>query len=469
MKMVNNTDNYPRDEHGVILGEVYAVYAGTKQKFPVHADGLVWTPDGKSQNIQTLKPMTFDALVRRFTEEHPDFKIEDYAHENENEEMEESPLAVAFNTPEQQPQQPVQETPKPDPIHVPAPSANPSPAAVAAPQNPQKPIPLPDNQFDSGTFASNGNQYSMGVPQSFDSVFEMGKGNTDTERGGMDTNNAAPYSNNKAVQGNSQYAENQNAKVNEDENDKVVEQKGKQKPKPQKAKREKNVLQFAAIPILVLLVLMVAMQGYSIYRNIMSEPETLETLKTVEYDPNGTSLTENERVIIKVTKDLKSGDVIKEEDIKGIIVSLDKYKLLSAATYISEDGTEKNVEVIPWGDRASVINKFANQDLTAGSYLTNLNVTSQKVVKDKYFVEVEYEGKTKVVQVNADGTGNTGTRVELVAIITKDGGEPYSTTLAEMYLKDRELENLFDHAGVDILESLTSDTVATGQESTPNG
>ena len=74
---------------------------------------------------------------------------------------------------------------------------------------------------------------------------------------------------------------------------------------------------------------------------------------------------------------------------------------------------------------------------------------------DKTFVDVEIDGEGNTIEVEGEVLpGNT--RIQIVAIVQTDGAEPVQMLLSEMTLQDRSLESIFNSAGQDILEMLST-------------
>ena len=110
--------------------------------------------------------------------------------------------------------------------------------------------------------------------------------------------------------------------------------------------------------------------------------------------------------------------------------------------------------MILWEDRSDVIGKYAARELSAGSILYDASVTTEHVVADKTYVDVEVDGEKKTYESKTDVMpGNT--KIQIIALIQTDGSEPSQVLLSEMTLQDRSLESIFDSAGQDILEMLS--------------
>ena len=81
-------------------------------------------------------------------------------------------------------------------------------------------------------------------------------------------------------------------------------------------------------------------------------------------------------------------------------------------------------------------------------------MTTEHVVADKTYVDVEVDGEKKTYESKTDVMpGNT--KIQIIALIQTDGSEPSQVLLSEMTLQDRSLESIFDSAGQDILEMLS--------------
>ena len=107
-----------------------------------------------------------------------------------------------------------------------------------------------------------------------------------------------------------------------------------------------------------------------------------------------------------------------------------------------------------WENKESVIGKYATKELTPGSILYDTSITTEHVVADKTYVDVEVDGESKTYETKTDVLpGNT--KIQIIAVIQTDGEESSSVLLSELTLQDRSLESIFDSAGKDILEMLS--------------
>ena len=161
-------------------------------------------------------------------------------------------------------------------------------------------------------------------------------------------------------------------------------------------------------------------------------------------------------VVIKLKNATAMGAKITEADIEGTILSKEQFEKYNAvSTYIDKNGEKKDEKLLLWEEKDAVIGKYAARDLSAGSILYDTSITSEHVVADKTFVDVEIDGEGNTIEVEGEVLpGNT--RIQIVAIVQTDGAEPVQMLLSEMTLQDRSLESIFNSAGQDILEMLST-------------
>jgi len=186
---------------------------------------------------------------------------------------------------------------------------------------------------------------------------------------------------------------------------------------------------------------------------------------------------EDNYVVIKLKRDVAQNSKITEADIDGALITAEQYEKYSVlSTYVDKDGQTQKENLILWDDRDTVLGKYAARSLQEGTILYDTAVTTEHVVAEKNFVDVEVNGEGDTLQVESDVLpGNT--RIQIVAIIQTDGGEPSQVLLSEMMLQDRSLQSIFDSAGEDILKKLseegnkavaeTKDTSAQAQQAVP--
>ena len=239
---------------------------------------------------------------------------------------------------------------------------------------------------------------------------------------------------------------------------------------PPKKKKKKG------IKVFVFIVLFMLVLGMGVVVFIYPE-----TIRTIIYDSSNTPKVnagaeavtavseeaETTYVAIKVKNKITQNAKIGEEDLEGTILSKEQYEKYNAiSTYIDKDGKSRSEQLLLWEEKDKVIGKYATKELTAGSILYDTSITSEHVVADKTYVDVEVDGENKTYESKSDVLpGNT--KIQIVALILTDGKESESVLLSEMTLKDRSLESIFDSAGQDILEML-SDTEKQPEEKEQN-
>ncbi len=160
-------------------------------------------------------------------------------------------------------------------------------------------------------------------------------------------------------------------------------------------------------------------------------------------------------VVIKLSNDIAANSEIKEEDLEGIILNDTQFqKYNQVSTYIDKEGKTQAETLILWDDRESVIGQYATHDIEKGSLLYDTAITKEHVIADKTYVDVEVDGETQTYETNTDVMPGS-TKIQIVAIVQTDGGEPQQVLLSEMTLQDRSLQSIFDSAGQDVLEKLS--------------
>ena len=144
-----------------------------------------------------------------------------------------------------------------------------------------------------------------------------------------------------------------------------------------------------------------------------------------------------EYVAIKVINTVNANEQIKEEDIEGVRLSAEQYeKYSNISTYVDSDGQVKSQNIILWDNKADVVGKYATRDIPVGSIIYNTSVTTEHVVADKTFVDVEVDGEVNTIEVNTDTLpGNT--RIQIIAVVQTDSEDPQQILLSEMTLQDR--------------------------------
>ena len=195
----------------------------------------------------------------------------------------------------------------------------------------------------------------------------------------------------------------------------------------------------------------------------LTEDQNTQEPEVVETKPQATSY-----VVIRTKNHIAQNAQIKEEDLEGTILSPEQYeKYNSLSTFIDKDGKSKKETLLLWENKESVIGKYATKELTPGSILYDTSITTEHVVADKTYVDVEVDGESKTYETKTDVLpGNT--KIQIIAVIQTDGEESSSVLLSELTLQDRSLESIFDSAGKDILEMLSeqSSQEATGADET---
>ena len=163
-------------------------------------------------------------------------------------------------------------------------------------------------------------------------------------------------------------------------------------------------------------------------------------------------------VVIKVKNNIRTNQKITEDDLEGTILNSEQFKKYNqVSTYVASDGQLKPETLLLWENRDDIIGKYAARELSAGSILYDTAITSQHVVADKTYVDVDINGETKSYETDTNVLpGNT--KIQIVAIVQTDNGQPSQILLSEMMLQDRSLQSIFDSAGKDILDMLSKES-----------
>ena len=245
-------------------------------------------------------------------------------------------------------------------------------------------------------------------------------------------------------------------KEEKEESSKGRKNKKNKKNEKEKKEKKKNRSEWKVILIL-LLILVLGVGGFALATNYGG------ILDKVIFDSQKLPLAQNSEVIqdnyviIKLKRDVAQNSKITEADIDGALITAEQYEKYSVlSTYVDKDGQTKKENLILWDDKDSVLGKYASRALQKGTILYDTAITTEHVVAEKNFVDVEVNGQGDTIQVENDVLpGNT--RIQIVAIIQTDGGEPSQVLLSEMMLQDRSLQSIFNSAGEDILKMLSEE------------
>lgn len=259
-----------------------------------------------------------------------------------------------------------------------------------------------------------------------------------------------------------------------------LERERTQAAAPAKELPKKNSKAPAIIAVVILMLVITAGAVFAFmyfHQGIESQTETqakTETQDSKEAEAESTEATGStvqtaegsatEYVVTRLKNDVAMSQMISDTDIEGVILTAEQYDEYTSKTYVDADGNVQYVSLIPWDDKDSIIGMYAAQDMSAGDLIYDTTLTSQHVIADKTYVEVEVDGETGIVET--EGTTLPGsTDIKIVAVITTEGGEPVQVLLSEMTLQDRSLESIFNSAGQDILDQLAQAAEST-EEST---
>ena len=229
---------------------------------------------------------------------------------------------------------------------------------------------------------------------------------------------------------------------------------------PKKAKKKVKRVFLILLSLLLMMLLAAAAYLYLFYgsaKNLIydSTKETAPVVEEAAAQAEEMDVQDQSYVVVKVKVKIAQNEKIVEEDLEGTILSYEQYEKYNAlSTYIDKEGNRKTQTLILWEDRSDVIGKYAARELSAGTILYDASVTTEHVVADKTYVDVEVDGEKKTYESKTDVMpGNT--KIQIIALIQTDGSEPSQVLLSEMTLQDRSLESIFDSAGQDILEMLS--------------
>lgn len=237
--------------------------------------------------------------------------------------------------------------------------------------------------------------------------------------------------------------------IKTDNNEEIISQKSE--------KTDKKLINIFIAGFIILLLA----GGYLVFKIIYPSLDNYALNGIASTNPSPTVI--SEKIIVKVTQDISQGDIFTGDMITDFKISEDEFDQMNAATYISADGKTTNSTLITAEKREDIIGKFATRNIPKGTYLTLQDYSSQKVIAEKTFVEVEVDGQTISVPVDATSlTGNT--RVKIVALITTDNqDDTIAIALSEFILEDRTLSDIFDSAGQSILAQLAGQSSDSNQ------
>ena len=205
--------------------------------------------------------------------------------------------------------------------------------------------------------------------------------------------------------------------------------------------------------------------GGSINDSALTSQQTVQTPE----EPAETPAEDTSRVVIKLKNNVGINQQITEADIEGVKLTDEQWeKYNNVSTYIDAAGQLREETLLLWADKDKVIGKYSTRELTAGTVLYDTAITTEHVEAEKTFVDVEVDGEGNTYEVESKVLpGNT--RIQIVAIVQTDGENPQQILLSEMMLQDRSLQSIFDSAGQDILEMLSSAESQTTEETDSEG
>ena len=217
--------------------------------------------------------------------------------------------------------------------------------------------------------------------------------------------------------------------------------------KKEKANKKHLIINIIII-ILVIVATYLATPHISTYiENYSSDISTTQPSPTPE---NSSDIT-----IVRSITDISQGKVITEDMVTSYTISSEEYEQLNNAVYVSSDGSTSNGSLVLSEKIDTVIGKFATRNISKGTYITTQDISTQKIIAEKTFIEVEVDGQTVSVPVDSDYLAGD-TRVKIVALITtENNNETIAVALSEFILEDRTLQDIFDSAGQSILDKLS--------------
>lgn len=289
----------------------------------------------------------------------------------------------------------------------------------------------------------------------------------DEEIDGPDNRNVKQIVSSETVIPEKEVKENYTEEAKEEHKKKVKEKKEilktvrKEKRKPVGKKALIIIFMVVILIVLVCMVIYAFSSGrrttdrydYDKYESYYEKPSVPDTNVSE-------AVTEN-YVVVRIKNDISMNQQIKEEDIEGTVLSAEQYEKYSRiSTYIDSNGQTRDEELLLWENKDDVIGKYAAHDLTEGSILYDTSITTEHVVADKTFVDVEVDGEKNTIEVDSSILpGNT--RIQIIAIVQTDNEDPQQVLLSEMTLQDRSLQSIFDAAGQNILEKISSQSEET--------
>ena len=221
--------------------------------------------------------------------------------------------------------------------------------------------------------------------------------------------------------------------------------------KPKESKKSKTI--HIIINVVIILLTIVATYIATPYISDYVERNNSEIIST---QPSPTPGTTDEISIVRSVIDISQGEVITEEMLTAYKISAEEYEQMNNAVYVGADGSTANGSLVLSDNMDNVVGKFATRNISKGTYITTQDYSTQKIIAEKTFIEVEIDGQTVSVPVDSDYlTGDT--RVKIVALITSEtNNETIAVALSELILEDRTLQDIFDSAGQSILDKLSA-------------
>lgn len=168
--------------------------------------------------------------------------------------------------------------------------------------------------------------------------------------------------------------------------------------------------------------------------------------------------------IAVAVQDIKQGDTLTREMFEEQKVTESNFNSLSASVVIQSDGSTVTGSVVRWEDLDGSMGKFAAADIHSGSCLLSTQITSQKVVASKTYVDVQIGDQTVTVPIE-DGALSGNTKIQIVALVTDASGKQITAIpLSEMTLENMTLKDIFDGAGESVLNEIAAAKVEVNEK-----
>lgn len=181
------------------------------------------------------------------------------------------------------------------------------------------------------------------------------------------------------------------------------------------------------------------------------------------YAPQILGFAPNSYRVVVANTNLAAGDTIEGNEISYIELSRDEYTAQCIQQYMTENGSMKtDAPVFYVNANNQVVGRFAAEDISAGSIITESMVTTQK-----YDVQVEVNGQNQNQSMTESQIGGE-TNITIVAKITQSDGSVQEIPLSSMKLQGRSLVDLLNGNGDSVLEQIGGSNQGETESGSPN-